>query len=88
MLDKEDAQFSPQRVPSVVSNARAKGDVFRSALYIEPTVSSRDAANLQADCFIFDCLPHMSWDRVEHHASNILGSGALGHSALTLECLP
>ena len=82
MLDKEDAQFSPQRVPSVVPRTVANGDSFRSALYIEPTLSSRDAANLQADCFIFDCLPHMSWDRVVHHANNILGSGALGHSAL------
>lgn len=82
MLDKENAQFSPQRIPVVVPRGAATVELFRSVFFIEPTISSRDARELRADCLIFDCLPHMSWDRVEHHANNILGGGALGHSAI------
>jgi citrate lyase beta subunit/acyl dehydratase len=82
MFDKEDAQFSPQRIPTVVPRGAATVELFRSVFFIEPTISSRDALELKADCLIFDCLPHMSWDRAEHHANNILGSGALGHSAI------
>ncbi|MBT6179254.1 MAG: hypothetical protein HOI23_18560 [Deltaproteobacteria bacterium] len=82
MLDKENAQFSPQRIPVVVPRGAATVELFRSVFFIEPTISSRDALELKADCLIFDCLPHMSWDRAEHHANNILSSGALGHSAI------
>lgn len=82
MVTSDEAVKSPAYSPRSSAAKRSARTNFRSVQYIAPNISSREAASFLADILVFDCPPHMSWDRVEQHAGNILGGSSLGHTTL------